>query len=72
MYFLIVSIEYVNKMKRLSGHSDEAVAKFQSTFKSLYLCQDTYLSASVAVGCALNVVDHVIKGKVCILLHISW
>ena len=43
-------------------YKDEALAKYQTTFKSVYLCQDTFLSASVAVGCVLNTVDHVMKG----------
>ena len=47
-------------------YKDETLAKYQTTFKSVYLCQDTFLSASVAVGCVLNTLDHVIKGKVCI------
>ena len=51
-------------MKRLANLSDEAIAKYQTTFKSVYLCQDTFLSASVAVGSILNTVDHVMKGKV--------
>ena len=65
-----VSLDYVNTMKRMARLSDEALAKYQTTFKSVYLCQDTFLSASVAVGCVLNTVDHVMKGKVhinCIL-----
>ena len=45
-------------------YKNEALAKYQTTFKSVYLCQDTFLSASVAVGRVLNTVDHMMKGKV--------
>ena len=55
--------------ERKGMYKDEALAKYQITFKSVYLCQDTFLSASVAVGCVLNTVDHVMKGKVCIKMR---
>ena len=51
-------------------YKDEALAKYQATFKSVYLCQNTFLSASVAVGCVLNTEDFVMKGNVCIkMMH---
>ena len=58
-----VSLDYVNKMKKMSSLSDEAIIKYQSTYKSIYLCQDTYQSAAVAAGSCLNIVDHVMTGK---------
>ena len=58
-----VSLDYVNKMKKMSSLSDEAVIKYQSTYKSVYLCQDTYQSAAVAAGSCLNILDNVMTGK---------
>ena len=53
----------MNKIQKMSSLSDEAVIKYQSTFKSIYLCQDTYQSAAVAAGSCLNIVDSVMTGK---------
>ena len=63
MLAYFVSLDYVTQMKRMSSLSHEAVIKYQSTFKSVYLCPDTYQSAAVAVGSCLNIVDHVMMGK---------
>ncbi|XP_060600766.1 histone deacetylase 6-like [Ruditapes philippinarum] len=55
--------DYIKLIRKTSGLSEESIEKYQSTFQSVYLCKDTYLAATSAVGCLLSAVDNVLIGK---------
>ncbi|XP_053376775.1 histone deacetylase 6-like [Mercenaria mercenaria] len=55
--------EYIRLICKTSGLSEESIQKYETTFTSVYLCKDTYLAATLAVGCLLNAVDNVLLHK---------
>ncbi|XP_048252903.1 histone deacetylase 6-like isoform X2 [Haliotis rufescens] len=52
--------DMVKKVKKCQNMQEDTLAKFQTLFKSVYLCQGTYEAASYAVGSLLNIVDAVV------------
>ena len=56
---------HVEMVKMYSSQADDNVCKWQEKWKT-YICDKTYQSASCAVGCALEMVDAICSGQVCV------
>lgn len=61
---LIHSEEYLEKVKKSSSMSMEELKDFSSQFDAVYFHPSTYHCAKMAVGASLQLVDHVMTGKV--------
>ncbi|KAK3101938.1 hypothetical protein FSP39_007516 [Pinctada imbricata] len=61
---LVHGVSYLQQFRRAMSLGEEALLQYQSSFKSVYLCKDSYTAAGWAVGCTLSVVDSVMRGEV--------
>lgn len=61
---LVHDANHINNMKSTSTMSYRDIAKVESEFDSVYICQETYKSAIIATGSLLQTVDAVAQ-KIC-------
>lgn len=61
---LVHDMNHINNMKSTSTMSYRNIAKVESEYDSVYICQETYKSAIIATGNLLQTVDAVAQ-KVC-------
>lgn len=55
------SPDFIRHLKKTTTMDEEALIVYQNSFDSIYLCKDSFLSASYSVGCLLSVVDSVVS-----------
>lgn len=60
---LVHTKDYINEMKSYETCSVLERDSLAAKLHSVYLSQDVFLCASLAVGCTLNVVDELLKGQ---------
>ncbi|XP_033099763.1 histone deacetylase 6-like [Anneissia japonica] len=57
------NLDYILSIEKTKTTSFRELSKLQEDYNSIYLHQETYDSACLAVGCVLSVVDNVLGGK---------
>lgn len=57
------SPDFIRQLKKTHTLTDEALIKYQSSYKSVYFCQDSFEAGSWSVGTLLSVVDSVLTGQ---------
>ncbi|VDI82210.1 histone deacetylase 6 [Mytilus galloprovincialis] len=57
------SPDFIRQLKKIETMEEDALIKYQSSFKSVYFCQDSFKAASWSVGTLLSVVDDVLTGQ---------
>nr|XP_022296454.1 histone deacetylase 6-like isoform X1 [Crassostrea virginica]XP_022296456.1 histone deacetylase 6-like isoform X1 [Crassostrea virginica]XP_022296457.1 histone deacetylase 6-like isoform X1 [Crassostrea virginica] len=55
--------DHIRRFKKTMTMGEEALKVYQSSFKSIYLCQESFTSAAWAVGCSLSVIDSILTNQ---------
>ncbi|XP_056000033.1 histone deacetylase 6-like [Ostrea edulis] len=56
--------DHIQRFKKTQTMGEEALKVYQDSFKSIYLCQESFTSAAWAVGCSLSVIDSILTNEV--------
>ncbi|XP_076117817.1 protein deacetylase HDAC6-like isoform X2 [Mytilus galloprovincialis] len=57
------SPDFIRQLKKIETMEEDALIKYQSSFKSVYFCQDSFTAACWSVGTLLSVVDDILTGQ---------
>ncbi|XP_062610586.1 histone deacetylase 6-like isoform X1 [Saccostrea cucullata] len=55
--------DHIRRFKKTMTMGEEALKVYQETFKSIFLCQESFTSAAWAVGCSLSVIDSILSNQ---------
>uniref|UniRef100_K1QPP3 histone deacetylase n=1 Tax=Magallana gigas TaxID=29159 RepID=K1QPP3_MAGGI len=60
---LVHGEDHIRRFKKTMTMGEEALRVYQNSFKSIFLCQESFNSAAWAVGCSLSVIDSILTNQ---------
>lgn len=60
---LVHGEDHIRRFKKTMTMGEEALRVYQNSFKSIFLCQESFTSAAWAVGCSLSVIDSILTNQ---------